>query len=344
MLAENDTIHQLQISQYVMASGLILLLYDHILTLSQEIELVWKARSSIGRTLFLILRYLPVLGLVFNTFVTSGRSEIHLSLEVSSYSAVCFALNRFMTISSFVASIGLLSSSVVSFFSLAISQFLALLRLWVIWDRDRRLMFWTGAGFFISQAGTFAANAWNFRAVYDTSYFDENFHSCYWRYKLRQWPQWLAFEIMVFFLTVYNALSKPRVGDKELTRQMYIDGSLYFIVLTVLRSGNLVLAVMAPVSLMLLTFFIWSVATIVTTRLILNCRQLSIDLRGQRCQERCTSGYTSPPLPDVPSSPIIKRSRKNTSISELSWPPVLEEMRMDDRAPSGDFNPLNETL
>ena len=47
------------------AAGLVALLYDHLLTINDEIELVWRARNTLPKTLFLINRYLvPLLMLV----------------------------------------------------------------------------------------------------------------------------------------------------------------------------------------------------------------------------------------------------------------------------------------
>ena len=41
-----------------------ILLYDHLLTLKDEVELVWKARLTVAQVLFLILRYLPLIGVM----------------------------------------------------------------------------------------------------------------------------------------------------------------------------------------------------------------------------------------------------------------------------------------
>ena len=41
-----------------------ILLYDHLLTLKDEVELVWKARLTVAQVLFLILRYLPLIGVI----------------------------------------------------------------------------------------------------------------------------------------------------------------------------------------------------------------------------------------------------------------------------------------
>ncbi|KAH7334440.1 hypothetical protein B0J17DRAFT_107238 [Rhizoctonia solani] len=68
-LAARDTI----ISQYVTVSGLALLLYDYLLTLPIEVELVWPAKISPVKCAFLVNRYMCPLALVFVCAVNSGH-------------------------------------------------------------------------------------------------------------------------------------------------------------------------------------------------------------------------------------------------------------------------------
>lgn len=44
--------------------GLALMLYDHLLTFSREVKLVWKAPSSFGRNAFLVNNYLVIACLI----------------------------------------------------------------------------------------------------------------------------------------------------------------------------------------------------------------------------------------------------------------------------------------
>ncbi|KAK7685325.1 hypothetical protein QCA50_011689 [Cerrena zonata] len=69
-------------TRYLSAAGLVVLLYDHILTFSEEIRLVWHAPHSFAKYAFLFNRYLvlscllPVAhemsGLKHNAFTTAG--------------------------------------------------------------------------------------------------------------------------------------------------------------------------------------------------------------------------------------------------------------------------------
>lgn len=67
-----ETLENVRATQYVTAIGLIVLLYDHALTFQDEVELVWKTKLTIAQVTFLILRYLPILGILVENVQLSG--------------------------------------------------------------------------------------------------------------------------------------------------------------------------------------------------------------------------------------------------------------------------------
>jgi hypothetical protein len=58
---------------YGPAAGLSLLLYDHLLTFSDEVDLVWKAPNSFSKWAFLLNRYVVVAAHVTNALRTYIR-------------------------------------------------------------------------------------------------------------------------------------------------------------------------------------------------------------------------------------------------------------------------------
>jgi hypothetical protein len=57
-----------------------LLLYDHLLTLPDEVEHVWSAPNTLGKVLFLILRYMvPIFMLAENISACIGFSQNNLA-------------------------------------------------------------------------------------------------------------------------------------------------------------------------------------------------------------------------------------------------------------------------
>lgn len=43
-----------------------LFLYDYLLTLFEEVDLVWKGKFGLASTLYLMTKYLVILGIVYN--------------------------------------------------------------------------------------------------------------------------------------------------------------------------------------------------------------------------------------------------------------------------------------
>lgn len=94
------------------------------------------------------------------------------------------------------------------------------------------------------------------------------------------WVVGLFFEVVVFLTVCWNVLDRPRAlglgraGDDTVTRMLFRDGVAYFVILFVLRVANLVLAIIAPISLIfVVVFFIWATTTATTSRLIINSRR-----------------------------------------------------------------------
>lgn len=132
-------LQNLRACQYVSAVGLVILLWDHFLTVHDEVELVWRARLSFPKLLFLFNRYVVPACLIILTYATSGFSDDILS---DSFCQTWFGVGI-----------------VVGMVSIGTSNFLILLRLWVLWDRKTRLVLVTLPLFLVTQI---TAIVWTF--------------------------------------------------------------------------------------------------------------------------------------------------------------------------------------
>ncbi|KAG6373659.1 hypothetical protein JVT61DRAFT_6325 [Boletus reticuloceps] len=259
-----------------------MLLWDHVLTLPDEVELIWRAKLSIPKVLFLLNRYVVPLAMAILSNEFSGVTP-YLSLPVSSCK-VSYAI---------AVAIGMLS--------IATSNFLILLRLWVLWDRSPRLVFVTLMFFIVTQLVALSfvgyviydmlracvcGSVWNHGVAHltfdlATMFFHPVLRICIPRHKpkfVMLWTPGIVFELVVFLTAVWNALDRPRSRNVRVTKIMYRDGSLYFFVL--LRLLNLLLCTIAPVSRQELSCdvcFIWSISNITLARFIFNLRRLSSD-------------------------------------------------------------------
>ncbi|KII90365.1 hypothetical protein PLICRDRAFT_529450 [Plicaturopsis crispa FD-325 SS-3] len=182
--------------------------------------------------------------------------------------------------------------------SIAISNFLVLLRLWILWDNNQRLIAWTIFLYVLTQIASVITTTLIVVQIVPLLHHDLDTNICFMNQKVdiaSLWIPGIIFELMVFLTTWWNALSRPRSLETPLSRALYRDGILYFgtlfgmcisrssnrCILTnpypALRITNLVMALSAPLSLIFLgVFFIWSISNITLARLVLNCRKLTV--------------------------------------------------------------------
>lgn len=225
-------------SQYVSAAGLVVLLWDHFLTLHDEIELIWRARSSFPKLLFLFNRYVVPTSLIMLTYATSGFSEDILS---DSFCQTWFGVGI-----------------VVGMVSIGTSNFLILLRLWVLWDRKTRLVLVTLSLFLVTQITAIVCTTYVVSSMMPLVVFEPYLDSCILTQKVNfviLWTPGIVFEFMIFVTTWWNALDQPLPQHAKMAKVMYRDGSIYFFVLFGLRLLNLILSIVSPLSLMFLGVF-----------------------------------------------------------------------------------------
>ncbi|KAJ7136600.1 hypothetical protein C8R44DRAFT_976143 [Mycena epipterygia] len=270
------------ITRYISAAGFVLLLYDHILTFEDEVEYIWSAPSTIGRNLFLLLRYMVPLFLTVETITRSGLSVIEMS-DNSQSSNENILLNAYIfpqvqsvdfvggssSLGSPLSVINVQSQTYAGWLSIAISNFLVLLRIWTTLPRGHHLITWSLAFFVATQLTNLGVTTWPFVGL------------CTFTTKpnvVGLWVVGIVFEVVVFVTVWWNALDRPRAvgpdSDPAVTRILFRDGIVYFVILFGLRIANAVLAIVAPLSLIfVIVFFIWGATTLTTSRLIINSRR-----------------------------------------------------------------------
>ncbi|KAJ6534839.1 hypothetical protein B0H19DRAFT_1271529 [Mycena capillaripes] len=262
-----DTIVALEnvlITRYVSAAGLVLLLYDHVLTLDDEVEHIWSAPTTLAKILFLILRYMVPLFLTVQTITRSGLSIIVMS---DVFLPRCKGWTSF--------------TSYAGWLSIAISNFLVLLRIWTTLPRGHRFIPWSLMFFILMQLTNFSVTTWVASNMIPALVFEPIVGLCTFTSKPSVFGLWLpglVFEAVVFVTVWWNMLDRPRAidtdSDRHITRVLFRDGVIYFMILFVLRIANTIIAIVAPVSLLfVIVFFIWAATTMTTTRLIINSRR-----------------------------------------------------------------------
>ncbi|KAF9030546.1 hypothetical protein BDZ89DRAFT_1159275 [Hymenopellis radicata] len=241
-----DQVQNLYASRYLSIAGLVLMLYDHSLTFADEVRFIWKAPSSTPKWLFLGMRYSVPVFVIVHLVQMGGMANLS-------------------------------SGTLVGIVTIAAGNFLVLLHLWNLWDRNVRLITWTLILFVATQMANFACGI---KVVVSLT------HSVLWVPSLRVcvltsrsdvgilWAPGVLFEVVIFIMVVWNALYQPR--KEQAMSILYRDGVFYFVVLLLLRMLNLLIAFIAPLSLIYLgVFFVWCTTTLAVTRLILNLRHMA---------------------------------------------------------------------
>ncbi|EIW77726.1 hypothetical protein CONPUDRAFT_167798 [Coniophora puteana RWD-64-598 SS2] len=269
----------LRACQYVAASGFIILLYDHFLTFGEEVRLIWQAKFTLAKVLFLYTRYIVPMAMFVQTFSFSGIGGIVFSDEVC----------KQWGISAFAFGVS----------SIAISDFMVLLRLWVIWDRRLKLVVWTLFLFILAEVITVIVFGFLTGHITASTSYNLSLHVCQVSTELhlsKLWAPGVASQIMVFVTALWNAYDKPRAHNVNLGEVLCRDGTLYFAALVSLRVVNLVLATSTPVSLQFLgLFFVWCATTVTVSRLVLNLRAVSADYNNSECDDDESEELTSLP-------------------------------------------------
>ncbi|KAH9919476.1 uncharacterized protein BXZ73DRAFT_52492 [Epithele typhae] len=67
--------------RYAELASTMIILFDHVLTLDQEIRLVWNAQRSLGKALFLLNRYYALVIVLFNNYVLFNTNVLTSSVS-----------------------------------------------------------------------------------------------------------------------------------------------------------------------------------------------------------------------------------------------------------------------
>ncbi|KAH8822647.1 hypothetical protein DL96DRAFT_1819377 [Flagelloscypha sp. PMI_526] len=236
----------IQITRFVTGASITVLLYDHLLTFSDEVRFVWRAEGSAARTLFLFLRYSVPACMVIHNLTISGL--VHLSLPDNSCKAWFI----------FGAYLGTVT--------IAITNFLVLLRLWILWGRNASLMKFTGSIFLLCQFGAIIAVCFLSKELNRVLVFDHELQMCILSEKgtlFELWVPGLLFETMIFVTATVNGFHRRNsMANDASVKVLYRHGLAYFVILFSLRLVNTVMAIVADPSLIFVgVFLVWSMST-----------------------------------------------------------------------------------
>ncbi|KAH9981111.1 hypothetical protein BGW80DRAFT_309032 [Lactifluus volemus] len=243
-------------------SGIAIQYYDYVLTLSREIQFLWPPHNKQGwyTMACLLNRYLPLFGHLsfFITFLVPGDISVCQGLHVFH--------QGFMILSQ------------------ALACALCLVRVYALFDRSRIVL-----GFLMGIILGAVINACLLMAAIhgDRFILIYGFYGCNQMtstpgglYAALAWTGVLIFDLAIFSLTLYKAFEIGRGG--RLWNVIVRDGTMYFLVLSIMNLGNILMLRFSPPLLKTSTSILTNViSNTLVSRLVLNLREQHAAIAGE---------------------------------------------------------------
>jgi len=274
-------------------AGFTLLIYDHVLTFSDEVNYIWNARQGLVSVIFLLNRYIVPLVLAVDIYETMGLSSGPTSVL---FCKVWTVVQSYITIASFMS-----IHAIVAWRLYALHGGQA----WI------RRTLWVAAILYVSSS-TAIITASLIPIISDLRPYH---HECVGTIPTYLWTAWLpsvVFETLLFGLTVVAMLrQEQRRSFSTLSLLLYRDGMLYFVAVTICSLFSLLVWALAGPSLIgLARYFALAMVNLAGSRLVLNLKGFSahrnsVDMLSFSLYPS-DALLTAPPrrhIPRVPSPP-----------------------------------------
>ncbi|TFK41592.1 hypothetical protein BDQ12DRAFT_710642 [Crucibulum laeve] len=234
--AEASALSRLEGIRYISAAAITCLLWDHALTIDDELEHIWKNKRRglagfASKFSYGLGRYGVEIAMVFGAYVLSGITHI-------SDPAVC---RIFVWV---LVGIGTVFAT--------ITHFTVILRIYISWDR-RRVIAYMLSGAFLVLISLFTSFLLVAAGKANVEFNDE-LNTCILRdipiYVPLSFGSIIVLEVFILLLTIYNAIATPCRTHIEVIYKLQRDGFMAFMIFnshfsTGLRVINMSFAIFA---------------------------------------------------------------------------------------------------
>jgi len=303
----SDIITQLEhyhASTYLTVAGTVVMMYDWLLVLADEIDYIWTGQLNLAKILYLYVRLSMPIMLAIDVFDKGGLAQ---GLTVN------FCQGWFIT------------ESVITVVSLAAVHWLVALRVIALLGNSA-IVYW---GLFVAFIGYLVATLTIFglsaSSITSTLYVHPLLNICFGTIPQSYWVVWIpgiVYETLLFVLTMYKAFTVDQsMLDTPILVTMFRGGFAHFCVIFLMSLFNLLVWSIAPPSLVLLAKYFTS-ATIVTaiTRLVLDLRRTGDRVRQTRLEQISGSLPVHARSAADPAWELMPRSPNGQFQHELSKP------------------------
>ncbi|KAJ7278798.1 hypothetical protein C8J57DRAFT_1304557 [Mycena rebaudengoi] len=247
-------------ARYVSAIGVATIYYDHLLTLGDELRLIWfNSAAGIGNRLgFIINRYISEATTIFVAYMLSGSST-GLTTE---------------TCKIFIYIFGTSSTIFV-----AISHFIIVGRLYTLWDRRKRIKWILAVALGTSMSISMAFSILAAHQAQSFLKYNPFIRMCTFSHKPWALQYSLAsltvLDLFIIVMTVFNALDKPYQRQADVMISLQNDGARIFVCLFLLRLISLIMSIVGdPDNCFVTLIMVWTMSSVATSRLQLRVEAL----------------------------------------------------------------------
>ncbi|QRV75586.1 hypothetical protein RhiJN_03601 [Ceratobasidium sp. AG-Ba] len=265
--------HDMLVTRYVTIASIMLLLWDHVITLGDEITLIWPAKFGIVKAIFLFNRY----GVSLWIAVADVRAiyipkRYNVSLPSNEFPKSCLAWNLTASCRGW-----LIANVYMELVAVQTTAFIVATRVFDIWQSQRLAFFVLGPFWVIHCALDVFICTKNLILRNRTFTYNPLTRSCVGSVE-NTWTVWLngiVYHALILCLLLWLWLSTPRTSQTPFMNVVIRDGFLYFITIFSAMLFNLLIWRYARSSLAGLPYTsVWAVTTISLSRMLLSMRSV----------------------------------------------------------------------
>ncbi|KJA21582.1 hypothetical protein HYPSUDRAFT_87987 [Hypholoma sublateritium FD-334 SS-4] len=264
-------LYDIQITQFTQLGSATVIVFDHLITLGDEVDLIWKSSWTLGKILFLLNRYYSLAAVVFNNYAVFAHTVDH---------TVCQNFYRWQGWTGLIACLlaeAILQMRLYALYSLNKKVLVLMLSCWVLCLGISAYVMYTVLAKLTVTAMTIPNGMFCVPGNVSPHFYTF-------------WIPMLAFEALLCTLAVIRGLRTYRSNrtsifhsGRELVAILIRDSLIYFVVIGAAYLTCLLVWVIAPVGLLDAPVgFSLAMSCVLANRVVLNIRSVNRNANTSR--------------------------------------------------------------
>ncbi|KAJ3559560.1 hypothetical protein NM688_g269 [Phlebia brevispora] len=250
-------INGLLATKYLAACALVCALWDHLINVDKEVQVLWRRKGKTGKTtkiVYVVVRYGSEISLVYVAYMLAGLGN-----HLSNTFAVMLCL--------FTVLFTIMSTTYMIFYHFG------------LWDHGKRVMGILIGILICTYTPVLIMAVLVILVYYENSIYQPVLNTCLVieqpKFVVAAWGCMCAFDFLTIVLALANSLHRPYRHHIDVLKNFRRDGAIFFIIVFLLRLINMILfAVLPPLDPFVVAFLEWSMVSITLSRLILRIESM----------------------------------------------------------------------